>query len=76
MPQIEAVKKDSTAEPTSALSGSNSGDKKCCVHIAIKGRHNIDDINSKVCRDVAGETHSDGKYYCLLHLPKKEKNDN
>lgn len=34
------------------------------------------EIRELVCRDIATIRHSDGKYYCLLHLPVDEKDLN
>ncbi len=51
-----------------------TADHTCSVHINIKSKHNIDDINEKVCdRSLAEKYVPDGKYYCLLHSPDKGK---
>ncbi len=45
----------------------------CHISDKIKPGNNADDIRKSVCRDLKTSGHTDGKHYCLLHFPAKEK---
>ena len=34
----------------------------------------VDDVRKKVCRDLTVNKHTNGKNYCILHFPSKDKN--
>ena len=48
-------------------------DHLCHIHDHIQERDDINDVRENVCRNLATTEHIDGKYYCLLHLPTKDK---
>ena len=47
---------------------------KCSVHIEIKTNHSREDIRNLVCQNLTRTKHADGKHYCRLHKPEKDKN--
>lgn len=47
----------------------------CYVHEKAQN-HDLVRVNKFVCRKLKTTKHTDGKYYCLLHLPTTQKNIN
>ena len=45
----------------------------CHVHDHFSEWDDINKVRKNVCRDLATTEHTDGKYYCVLHLPTKDK---
>ncbi len=63
---------EETAKPKRIRKPKEAVKHLCHVHIECDV-NDRKDINKSVCRDLETIEHTDGKHYCLLHLPTKEK---
>jgi Pentapeptide repeats (9 copies) len=45
------------------------------IHAKNRYLNDVDDVRAKVCFDLSRIKHTDGKHYCILHLPSKDKNE-
>lgn len=50
-----------------------SEQQKMQCHVHDRAENDIASIRVKICRELSLVNHTDGKYYCILHLPTKEK---